>query len=729
MEEKAGWLEQRLKIKKQMDWFLYRKVPRGVGWWYTLGSATAIAFVIQVVTGVLLMMNYSPSPDHAYDSVTYTMTQVTFGHFIRSVHFYTASAMVILIAVHLVRVFFMAAYKYPRELTWVVGSILLFLVLGSSFTGYLLPWDQRAYWATNIAVGLTGNVPLIGGWIQQALVGGTQIGALTLTRFFTFHVGIIPGFILVLIIIHVVMVVRHGISTPPGRFNIAPAPGKSKEQLYEQTYEASKKGGESFFPDTVAKDALFGLVVIAIIFALAIIFPHGSEAPADPSTTTYTPRPEWYFLFFFQFLKLFPGSLEALAAVAIPTIGVIVVIAVPFLDRSLYRVWTKRKPAVIIGIVVILGIGALSVAGALTAPNRPEEQTDPLVLNGQKVYKDINCAYCHTINGVGGAVGPDLSNVASQLSKAQITGYLLNPNSMVPNSLHPKLQFTPDELNGLVAYLQTLGEAPSYSALAAGLFQQNCSGCHKVNGQGGTLGPDLTSVGTRHDLSFFAPFISNPSSVLTGATMPAFQNKLSQDQINDLAAYLSSLRGATATPTPSATSAPAPSVTSSGTIDTAALYHTYCEGCHGVNQQGGIGPALTPSALADSTASDLVGTITNGEDQMPSFSNRLSAAQISAMANFLKNPPSSAPGTAASPTATSAAISGAQIFSTYCAGCHGVSRQGGIGPALTVAALANNTSTQLVTIITSGKGNMPSFSAMLNSDQINAVANYIKTSP
>jgi mono/diheme cytochrome c family protein len=300
---------------------------------------------------------------------------------------------------------------------------------------------------------------------------------------------------------------------------------------------------------------------------------------------------------------------------------------------------------------------------------------------------------------------------------------------MVPNSLHPKLQFTPDELNGLVAYLETLGEAPAYSAQAANLFQHNCGACHKVNGQGGNIGPDLTSVGNRHDLSFFAPFISNPSSVVTGATMPAFQNKLSQDQINDLAAYLSSLRGGTATPAPSATTAPAPTVTSSGPVDPANLYHTYCEGCHGVNQQGGIGPALTPSALADTSSSDLANTIANGEDQMPGFSNRLSSAQINGLANFLKNPPSSTATAPAAPGASSAPISGAQIFSTYCAGCHGVSRQGGIGPALTAAALSSRSSAQLVTTITSGKGNMPSFSSQLSSAQISAVADYIKSSP
>ena len=252
-----------------------------------------------------------------------------------------------------------------------------------------------------------------------------------MTRFFSFHVGVIPALIVLLIGIHLYLVIRHGISTPPGRLKLALTPGKTRAQIYEEQYEASKKGGESFFPDTVAKDAIFGLAVLAIIFILAIVFPHGSEAPADPTSTTYSPRPEWYFLFFFQFLKLFPGSLEAVAAVLIPLIGVIVIVAVPFIDRSIFRVWNRRKPAVFIGGLAIIAIVALGIIGGLTAPSRQVEDVDPVVLAGQKVYKDINCAYCHTINGVGGAVGPDLSNVSSQLSKAQITGYLLNPDSMV----------------------------------------------------------------------------------------------------------------------------------------------------------------------------------------------------------------------------------------------------------------------------------------------------------
>jgi ubiquinol-cytochrome c reductase cytochrome b subunit len=541
-EEKKGWFEDRLQIKKPLEWLLYRKVPRGVGWWYTLGSATLVVFVIQIVTGLFLMLNYSPSPDHAYDSIQYIMTGVTFGTFIRSVHFYAASAMVILIVLHLLRVYFMAAYKYPRELTWVIGVLLLLLVLGSSFTGYLLPWDQRAYWATNVAAGIAGSVPLIGPWIQKILIGGSQVGTLTLTRFFTFHVGVLPALIILLIGFHIFMVVRQGISAPPGSMKLAVLPGRGKKEAYQAQYEATKQGGESFFPETLVRDSIIALVVVAVIMTLAIVFPHSSEAPADPTSTTYNPRPEWYFLFFFEFLKLFPGWLEPIAAVVVPVAAILLLLAVPFLSRGLNRQWSARKLSLGIGGLAVIVLAVLEITGAMSAPARQAAELSPLEIEGERVYRDVNCSYCHAINGVGGAIGPDLSSIGSQLNEEQIMTYLRNPDSMVPNTLHPKLQFTEEELDALTAYLLTLGAPANYTAEAPILFQKNCSSCHTINGQGGTLGPDLSTVGSRRSISFLESFTSDPRSVVPDASMPAFHNVLTPEQIADIAGYLSSLK-------------------------------------------------------------------------------------------------------------------------------------------------------------------------------------------
>ncbi|MFH1169140.1 MAG: cytochrome b N-terminal domain-containing protein [Chloroflexota bacterium] len=542
-EQKQGWFEERLELKKTLDWFLYRTVPRGVGWWYTLGSATMVAFILLLFTGLFLMMNYSASPDHAYDSVQYIMTQVPFGSLLRSIHFWSASAIVVLLGLHALRVFFMGSYKYPRELTWMVGVGLFLLVMGSSFTGYLLPWDQRAYWATNVGSGIAVQVPLVGPWLQKLLIGGSEIGTLTLTRFFTFHIGVVPPLLVLLVGFHIFMVVRQGISAPPGMIKPGSLEGKSQKEVYKEQYEATKKHGESFFPETVVRDAIVALFLVGIIFVLASVFPASSEAPADPTSTTYNPRPEWYFLFFFQFLKLFPGWLEPVAAVAVPAIAIVVLGSLPFFDKGLGRAWSARKRILSTGSLVLVVLIALEIGGAVTAPARPRGEVDPLVQQGHKVYDEINCAYCHSINGVGGAIGPDLSSVASQLTKEQITTYLLNPDSMVPNTLHPKLQFTTDELNALVAYLETLGAPVSYSAQAPILFDRDCAPCHIINGKGGTLGPDLSTVGSRRSIEFLEAFITDPASVIAGTTMPGFKNTLTSAQIQDLAAYLSSLKG------------------------------------------------------------------------------------------------------------------------------------------------------------------------------------------
>ncbi|MEW6034825.1 MAG: cytochrome b N-terminal domain-containing protein [Chloroflexota bacterium] len=216
-KDKEGWLEERLELEPLRAALLDRKVPKGVGWLYTLGSATLVVFITLVVTGIMLSMNYSPSPEHAYDSVLFITEEVPFGWLVRGMHHWAASAMVILAVLHGLRVLFMGGYKYPRELTWVVGVLLLLLVLMSAFTGYLLPWDQKAYWATVVGTNIAGEVPLIGDLLLKLLRGGETLGAVTLTRFYSLHVAIVPVLIASLIGIHLFLVIRQGISAPPRR--------------------------------------------------------------------------------------------------------------------------------------------------------------------------------------------------------------------------------------------------------------------------------------------------------------------------------------------------------------------------------------------------------------------------------------------------------------------------------------------------------------------------------
>jgi len=209
------WLDERLGLTTIYKTVLDRKVPK-VNWWYTLGSATLFLFVLQAVTGIFLTVYYVPSPDHAYESIQYIMTGVTFGWLIRGIHHWGATLMVVSVFLHMLRTFYMAAYKYPREFTWITGVILLLTTLGMGFTGYLLPWNQRAYWATTVGTEIPGTAPLIGSLIERILRGGAELSAVTLARFFSLHIWFLPAIILLVLGTHLYLVVRIGISAVPG---------------------------------------------------------------------------------------------------------------------------------------------------------------------------------------------------------------------------------------------------------------------------------------------------------------------------------------------------------------------------------------------------------------------------------------------------------------------------------------------------------------------------------
>ena len=211
-----AWLDERLGLTGIYNTVLDRKVPR-VNWWFTLGSASLFLFTMQVVTGIFLSVYYVPSPDHAYDSIQYIMTGVAFGWLVRGIHHWGATLMVIVVFAHLLRTFFYAAYKYPREVTWITGVVLFLSTLGMGFTGYLLPWNQKAYWATTVGTEIPGTAPLIGPLIIRILRGGADLSAVTLARFFAVHIWFFPAVIAIIILVHLYLVVRLGISSVPSK--------------------------------------------------------------------------------------------------------------------------------------------------------------------------------------------------------------------------------------------------------------------------------------------------------------------------------------------------------------------------------------------------------------------------------------------------------------------------------------------------------------------------------
>jgi quinol-cytochrome oxidoreductase complex cytochrome b subunit len=210
------WLDERLGLNDVYKAVLDRPEPKG-NWWNTLGSASMFLFVMQALTGIFLTVYYTPSPDHAYDSIQYIMNGVAFGWLIRGIHHWGASLMVIVVVIHMVRVFVTASYKYPRELTWLIGAALLICTLGMGFTGYLLPWNQQAYWATTVGTSIAGSVPLIGPFILKVLRGGPDLSALTLNRFFSAHIWMLPLVLAGLMGIHLFLIIKHGESQFPGK--------------------------------------------------------------------------------------------------------------------------------------------------------------------------------------------------------------------------------------------------------------------------------------------------------------------------------------------------------------------------------------------------------------------------------------------------------------------------------------------------------------------------------
>ena len=313
MNALINWLDNRTGLKKLMHEALYENIPGGARWRYVWGSTLMFTFTIQVITGLFLWTAYSPSTTTAWESVYYIQHHMQYGWLVRGLHHFSASAMTVLLALHLMQVVIDGAYKAPREINFWLGLILMQIVLGLSLTGYLLPWDQKGYYATQVSTEIMGATPVVGPQLQQLAQGGPQYGHHTLTRFFAMHAGVLPGTLIAFIVLHIAVFRRHGITVPdPDR---APA--------------------TTFWPDQVLKDGIACLAVLGTVLTLTI-WHHGAElaAPADPSEAYSAARPEWYFLFLFQFLRFewvehqglafgaiyLPGALMAILA-AMPIIG------------------------------------------------------------------------------------------------------------------------------------------------------------------------------------------------------------------------------------------------------------------------------------------------------------------------------------------------------------------------------------------------------------------------
>ncbi|MFQ5824835.1 MAG: cytochrome bc complex cytochrome b subunit, partial [bacterium] len=315
--------------------FLDESMPKGVSWPHTLGSALLALIVVQIITGILLSLYYSPNAEVAYESVQYINQQVIFGSLIRGVHYFAASGMVIVLFLHMIRTFLYGAYKRPRHWTWIFGVILLLLVMGFAFTGYLLPWDMKAFFATKVGINIAGIMPVLGQYIVKIMKGSSEMGTITLSRFFSLHVIILPSLLVLIVGGHLFYIRLYG-PTPPGL--------KEGEQV-EYT--------NRFYPLQLFRDSLIALIVFGVIVILAVKFGAPLEEKANPNDTGYIPRPDWYFYSLFQLLKIFEGKLEIIGAVIIPGAFFTLLILLPFLDKNPERRLSRRPLAVSLGSVII----------------------------------------------------------------------------------------------------------------------------------------------------------------------------------------------------------------------------------------------------------------------------------------------------------------------------------------------------------------------------------------
>jgi ubiquinol-cytochrome c reductase cytochrome b subunit len=431
--------------------------PQDAKWWYVFGTATLVAFIVQVVTGVALAFSFIPSSSQAYETLQFITNDAPFGRFLRGLHYFGASAMVLMIGAHMAQTFLFGSYKFPREMTWSTGVLLLAFTLGMGFTGQLLRWDQTAAWSVVVAAEQAGRVPFIGPWLAHFILGGTTIGGATLSRFFAIHVFVIPAIMFAFIGLHLWLVLRHGISEPP-------TPGKMVDPAtYREEYEGLlKKSGRPFWPDLAWRDAIVVTALILVIAGLAyFIGPPPLDNPPDPSVLDADPRPDWYLLWYFALFALFPSQLEGYLMILGPVvIGLILLI--PVFNNKGERAASRRPWAIAVVLLSVIMIGSLWIAGR-QSPWSPNFAAQPLteqvigassgrVFEGAQLFHDKACLNCHLIHGQGGRRGPDLTYIGDQLTRDNLIIRIVNGGNNMPafgSSLKPQ------ELDALVAFLQS----------------------------------------------------------------------------------------------------------------------------------------------------------------------------------------------------------------------------------------------------------------------------------
>lgn len=461
--ELGKWLDERLQLGEPIREIAEHTVPRqSASWWYVFGSAALAVFILQVVTGVLLALVYVPSAGEAWNSLQALNHQVTLGWFIRAVHGWGSNFMVAIVLIHMLQVFLFGAYKFPRELTWVIGIFLLLMTLGMAFSGQVLRFDQDAYWGLGIGASIASRTPYLGPYLVKLILGGPIIAGATLSRFFALHVFVIPGLLIAFVSVHLFLVLKLGI-------NEWPMPGRIvRKATYTKQYEELLKvDGAPFFPYGIWKDLLFSSFILFAILAFAFFFgPFGPSGLADPTIIQTSPKPDYFFVWIYALLALLPPSLETPALLIGPVVVLAILVLLPFWAGEGEKSWRRRPIAVLCVILAALTLGMFTHLGQyspwspqmdawsnLPTPVKFLQNRTALQRKGAAVFQAKQCRNCHALGGQGGQRGPALDTVATRLTKDQLIRQVLQGGGNMPAYRN---NLSPSETTALVSFLATL---------------------------------------------------------------------------------------------------------------------------------------------------------------------------------------------------------------------------------------------------------------------------------
>ena len=473
----ANWFDQRLQLGVPVRETMLHPVPRSTASWaYVFGSAAMTAFGLQLVTGILLAFVYVPSAGQAWSSLQSLNHDIALGWFIRALHGWGSNFMVAIVLIHMTQVFLFGAHKYPRELTWIVGVLLLLVTLGMAFTGQVLRFDQDAYWGLGIGASIASRMPVIGAPLVKLLLGGPIIAAPTLSRFFAFHVFIVPGLLIGFIAVHVLLVLKLGV-------NEWPMPGRvvRRDTYLREYHDLTRQDGVPFAPNAIWKDIVFsGFVLLAIAGCAYWFGPFGPGGEPDPTIIQTAPRPDFFFLWLYAVLSFLPPSAETPLLLIAPPLIILGLLALPLVAGEGEKSWRRRPVAVLSILLVAVSLAALTRLGTFTpwSPVMDAWSSEPvpsaslmgrtaLERHGALVFQAKQCRNCHALGGSGGQRGPALDQVAVRLTEDQLVRQVIQGDGNMP--AYGK-NLTPAETTALVAFLQTLrpsGQPPARDASRA----------------------------------------------------------------------------------------------------------------------------------------------------------------------------------------------------------------------------------------------------------------------